>query len=315
MKQIPTETYTLTEIGGVGEMIYRAVRFPEYVSEFDHARKVDVIVPLFTVLHNPTVGTDYSITGQDILAGLCNLYKRINAPDYSEHTTELVCQWCRDNIHPYGIDELCDEMETRGLTDVDFLEDLKRYATFDVDDFVEDVCKLGRAFEYYDALTSVKYSRDVEAGRNLYYEGKHCDSLAFLEHFMQYTDDEEYLKHFDEEYDDLLFNLLEMFPDFKLRLKQDRKTHKAELAADINTVFDIAWYAFARMVADVAPPADVDPDYEFSQGSILTCMACGNYFVRHSSRQRYCNNPDCQAARNNRKARAYYKRKKADETV
>ena len=104
-----------------------------------------------------------------------------------------------------------------------------------------------------------------------------------------------------------------MLPGFKLRLKQDKKTHKAELTAEIKSVFDIAWYAFARMVADVAPPADVDPDYEFSQGSIITCMACGEYFVRHSSRQRYCSNPNCQAARNNRKARAYYKRKKADE--
>lgn len=39
-------------------------------------------------------------------------------------------------------------------------------------------------------------------------------------------------------------------------------------------------------------------------------MACGEYFVRHSSRQRYCNNPNCQAERNNRKTRAYYEQKK-----
>ena len=31
MKQIQTEHYTFTEIGGVGEMIYKAVHFPEYV--------------------------------------------------------------------------------------------------------------------------------------------------------------------------------------------------------------------------------------------------------------------------------------------
>ena len=43
-----------------------------------------------------------------------------------------------------------------------------------------------------------------------------------------------------------------------------------------------------------------------------TAKACGEYFVRHSSRQRYCSNPNCQAERNNRKARAYYQRKKAD---
>lgn len=54
-----------------------------------------------------------------------------------------------------------------------------------------------------------------------------------------------------------------------MRVKLDRKTHKAEMCADTHSVFDIAWYAFARMVADVAPPADIDMDYEFSQGSIF----------------------------------------------
>ena len=83
-----------------------------------------------------------------------------------------------------------------------------------------------------------------------------------------------------------------------------------EMRAGVHSFFDIARYAFARMVAHVAPPADADPDYMFSQGSILTCMACGNYFVRHSSRQRYGNNPNCQTERNNCKARAYYLRNK-----
>ena len=107
--------------------------------------------------------------------------------------------------------------------------------------------------------------------------------------------------------------IIYMFPDFRLCLKLNGKTGKVEMGADIRNVFDIAWYTFARMVADIAPPQDTDPNYMYPQGSILTCMACGVYFVRHSSRQRYCDNPNCQAERNNRKARAYYKRKKAEE--
>ena len=55
-----------------------------------------------------------------------------------------------------------------------------------------------------------------------------------------------------------VFELLEMFPDFRMRVKQDRKVHKVEMDADIRSVFDIAWYSFARMVSDVAPPADTD---------------------------------------------------------
>jgi hypothetical protein len=115
---------------------------------------------------------------------------------------------------------------------------------------------------------------------------------------------------FNKEYKDLLRNVLDMFPVIRWRLKMNPKSGKIEMGADVQSVFDIAWYTFARMVADVAPPVDEDLNYMYSQGSILTCMACGEYFVRHSSRQRYCNNPKCQAERNNRKSREHYKRKK-----
>jgi hypothetical protein len=104
-----------------------------------------------------------------------------------------------------------------------------------------------------------------------------------------------------------------VFPDFRMRLKLDKKTGKVMYGADIQSVFDICWYTFSRMVADVAPPADEDLNYFESQGSILSCLACGKYFVRHSSRQLYCNNWDCQAERNRRNRRASYARKKAEE--
>lgn len=312
MKQIQTEHYTFTEIGGVGEMIYKAVRFPEYVPEYNHASKEDEIKPLFSFMGQPTSGTDYSITGQELLASLCNLYKKINAPDANERITDLVWDWCRNNIHPYDVEELCLEIENGDFMNPYFHEWLQNRATFEVRTFVSDLCKLGTAFEYYDALQKLRYGHNVAAGRNLYYEGRVCDSLPFLEKYSQYTDDAEYLEHFNSDYNDRIFDALEMFPDFKMRVKQNRKTHKVEMSAEIHSVFDIAWYSFARMVSDVAPPVDVDMDYEFSQGSILTCMCCGEYFVRHSSRQRYCDNPNCKAERNNRKARAYYKRKKSE---
>jgi hypothetical protein len=60
-------------------------------------------------------------------------------------------------------------------------------------------------------------------------------------------------------------------------------------------------------------PVDEDLDYFESQASILSCLACGKYFVRHSSRQPYCDNPNCQAERNRKNRRASYARKKAAE--
>ena len=91
MKQLPTEMFTITEIGGVGEMIYKAVRFPEYYYDHDHSRKEDVIIPVFSFTGRPTAGTDHSLTGQDLLAGLCNLYKKNKCP-------RLLCEYHRDGL-------------------------------------------------------------------------------------------------------------------------------------------------------------------------------------------------------------------------
>jgi hypothetical protein len=126
-------------------------------------------------------------------------------------------------------------------------------ATFYVKQFIKDLCGLGTVFELYFALKRLKDYGEVNYTRNLYYEGRLCDGLRFLERYRQYEDDEEYKACLD------------------------------------------------------------DLRYFKSQASILSCLACGKYFVRHSSRQLYCNSWDCQAERNRRNRRASYARKKVAE--
>lgn len=175
------------------------------------------------------------------------------------------------------------------------------------------MCDLGTVFELYYILDNLKYEGNVNNARNLYYEGRLRDSLAFLERYSKYEDDKEYRARVLDDYKDLIFKVIDMFPDFRMRLKLDKKSGKVMFPADVQAVFDIAWYTFSRIVADVAPPIDEDPDYMYSQGSILSCLACGKYFVRHSSRQLYCNSWDCQAERNRKNRRASYARKKSSE--
>jgi hypothetical protein len=186
-------------------------------------------------------------------------------------------------------------------------------ATFSIKRFIKDLCDLGTIFELYFALFSLKHYGYIDYARKQYYEGRLCDSLAFLERYRQYVDDEDYKAHILEDYNEIMFKVIDMFPDFRMRLKLDRKKSKIMYGADIQSVFDICWYTFSRLVADVAPPVDEDLDYFESQGSILSCLACGKYFVRHSSRQLYCDNPNCQAERNRKNRRASYARKKAAE--
>jgi hypothetical protein len=39
-------------------------------------------------------------------------------------------------------------------------------------------------------------------------------------------------------------------PDFNLRLKFNSATDRFDFLADIDSVFDIAWYTLARMISD-----------------------------------------------------------------
>jgi hypothetical protein len=151
----------------------------------------------------------------------------------------------------------------------------------------------GTVFELYFALNEIKKNHNPKFARALYYEGRICDSLAFLERYREYENDKEYVQHVLADYPERIVQLLEMFPDFKLRLKVDSKTGKIIYGADVQSVFDISWYAFSRMVADVAPLADPDMRFEDYHGTVLSCLCCGNFFVRHSSRQLYCDNPNC----------------------
>lgn len=55
-----------------------------------------------------------------------------------------------------------------------------------------------------------------------------------------HDDDGEYVQRVTEDYDSRVFDLTEMFPDIRMRLKQNRKTHKIEMGAEVHSVFDIA---------------------------------------------------------------------------
>ena len=101
MKRLPVDNLGFTEISGVGEMVYRAVRFPEYLLEMHDDGQV--LKPLFSTMIPPEGGTDYSLTGQELLVSLCNLYSRLNNPESTESISNAVWDWCRNNIHPYDI--------------------------------------------------------------------------------------------------------------------------------------------------------------------------------------------------------------------
>ena len=311
MKKLPVDFFSFTEIGGVGEMIYKAVRFPEYVVEWTEEGE-QVVVPLFSGAIPPEGGTDYALTGQDLLVSLCNLYQKINAPDSTVVIADAVRDWCKANIHPYNIDLLCEELEGDRYAHIKMMDIIRSDGTFEIDRFLNDLCNLGAAFELSFALDAAIHQNNPRYARALYYEGRVHDSLPFLEKYRVYEADKDYLAQIKADRKERVLQLLDLFPDFRMRLKFNPRYGKVEYGADVHSVFDICWYTFARMIADTAPPVDYGAEDMFAQGSVLSCMACGSYFVRRSSRQRYCQRPECQAERNRKNRRASYARHKDD---
>ena len=123
--------------------------------------------------------------------------------------------------------------------------------------------------------------------------------FPFFEKYRNLESNEEYFLAIKADRQRLVSQLIDLFPDFRMRLKFNPRYGKVEYGADVHSVFDICWYTFAQMIADTAPPVDYGAEDMFAQGSVLSCMACGSYFVRRSSRQRYCQRPECQTERNN----------------
>lgn len=310
-RKLSVNNLSFAEIGGVGEMVYKAVHFADYGVTNLHDR--DWIAPTFPSPLDPMKsGKDDKLTGQELLTSICNLYHKMNDPGEKIDRNRELIVWCRENVHPYDIDSLCalaEELEPG--TDASTL--IQHDAIFEPEKFIDDMCEVGRVFDYAFALIEIKENGNTVPARRQYYEGRICDGFPFFEKYRDIEDDDKYVESVLDDFSEHTERLIDLIPDFRMRLKLDRDSGKVMYGADVESVFDICWYTLSRIIADVAPRADQNPDELFSQGKILSCLACGKFFVRHSSRQLYCDNPSCQAERNRRNRRASYARKKAAE--
>ena len=337
-----TDSLGFGEIGGVGQLIYHIFRYKAY-----EVRTVDygaiLAFPVCTPEYAPGLLTDGAYTGRDLLASLCNLAKKID--DFSEKKsfTELIADWCTENAHPYAIDFIY-----RGLTDKAF--DIKtdgdliaKDGVFSISDFMTDLGKLYNAARFYVAMESI-CKGDEEPALHLYNEGRYFEGYPFFEEFKRSYEmpdidygsakgdllkemqlDAEYRKKHQppldeiadtfvrepfEHYEELRDILAESIPDFRMRLKVNPATNRLVFSADINSVFDIGWYTLARMVSEDPAPEDIGYEDEPPEGIMICCHNCGAFMIRRNNRQEYCDNPECQRARNARNQKNYRQRQR-----
>ena len=122
-------------------------------------------------------------------------------------------------------------------------------------------------------------------------------------------------------YDDyyiLRDKLVDMMPDFRMRLKVNRKKNIVVLAADIHSVFDIAWYTLAKKISELPLPDFKQKEEEYDSCDkpvILICPICGNAFVRvgKANHKIYCGSPECNKRRRAQNTRNCRKRQKIAE--
>ncbi len=339
-----TDILGFKEIGGVGQLVYHPVRFKEYTLGNDN--KEYCAFPICKPEYEPTFPTDDSISGKDLLVSLCNLAKLIDDWNNTIPYDQLIILWCKENMHPYNIDYVYQGLTEKGFDINGFdAECVARDGIFSINDFMKDLEKLYVTALFYEALDGVCVA-DEDAAYHLYKEGKHFEGLPFFERFKSRNDIpdidvssasgniveemklyNEYQKSHPEEffpdgefasepydnYDELRNMLIERIPDFNMRLKINPKTNRIEFSADVNSVFDIAWFTLARLISEDPAPEDAGQSEERPEGIMICCRHCGDFLIRRNSRQEYCDKPECQKARNAKNQREFRRKKRIEK--
>jgi len=197
------------------------------------------------------------LSGQGLLANLCNLAMQINSFDNKIPYTQLIMEWCTNNID-FIYSELNEPFDINSF-DAEMVE---RDGIFEINTFLDDLEKLYNAAMCYVALEGVCIA-DNETAYDLSKEGKYFDGYSFFDKYkhpivaipdnLDYGDakgnlieeiriDNEYIKNHPveklptgefattpyDEYDKLRNALIDIIPKFTIKLKVDPRTNRLE---------------------------------------------------------------------------------------
>lgn len=339
-----TEILDSKEIDGIGQLIYHPFRFASYDISYDG--KNYCAYPVCKKGQEPIFPNDDDLTGRRILVNLCNLAKVIDSFENKIPKEQLIVRWCMENMHPYSINFIYSELiENFDINAID-AEVVEHDGIFEIDRFMNDLGKLYNAVRFYVALEGIRFFKD-DVAYNLYEKGRYFESYSYFEKYKhavpetlydvvskpttskellenmmrtnQYIEEhplEQSLKgSFDfnnnpyDDYDELRKTLAGFIPKFNIQLKLNSTTGRYEFSADIDSVFDIAWYTLAKMISeDPALKNRINNDLR-PEGIMICCRNCGKFIIRKSNRQEFCDSEECQKARNARKQKAYRERK------
>ncbi len=331
------------DIDGIGRQTFNTVQFPGYTSDSEQGK--NYLIPVIKRDFQMANGEHSNLTGRDILYSLYNLYDEMNKPGCPFLDSDMVQDWCVQNIHPYHLQELYTELKDPQNTSRQVVE---YYGAVNIEQFTEELGKLYQHFRFYLALEDLKHGHE-ELAFNLAVPGRLSSGYTYFESYkfsstpitpwtsgsgfdkelllaeMKKTSAQLVISEEDISKRYRLFQrspmaditelediLIEQFPDFTMNVCRMPGMGKIGFTAGLNSVFDIAWYTLARLV--VMDDEDVDPN---SLSRPRVCKACGRIFTPESPRQLYCLYDECQRARKrkNRRDCDARKRQKAQSAI
>ena len=327
-----TAMFTFGDIGGVGQLVYHNFRFADYKLNDEGAETL--VIPVIGAEALPDMEQKKGLDGKTILASLCNLAREIDSFETKGNYQDLILDWCRKYMHPYKMDILFQTLTDDEDVGIDLISVLaSKDGIFTIQRFMTDLEHLYNAVRFKKALDGIIIA-DEDDAYNLYEVGRFFEAPALLERFkhravevpdsvIDGADDEDLLSamereqeyekahpkealepgHFAsepyDEYEELRRRLLDMFPDFKLRLRENPKDGRIVLSAEVDSVFDIAWYTLAHLITEEPGPMDMRKIKENPKSGLMaTCKCCGKLFFRRNYRNVYCDRIECQNARN-----------------
>ena len=280
------------EIGGIGQLIYHPFRFKDY--RLGDYRGDYCAFPICRLGYEPEFPNEVILTGKGLLVSLCNLAHQINNYDNTIPYDQLIIEWFLENMHPYSVDFIYSELNENFDINTFDAEMVEKDGIFEINEFLHDLGKLYNAVIYYVALEDACIGDD-EITYDLSQEEKFFESkFTTTPH---------------DDYESLRDTLIDIIPDFTIKLKVDPRSGKIEFSTDVKSVFDIAWFTLARMISEASAPEYKGKPENRGEGIMIRCRNCGRFIIRKSNRQEFCDSDECQKARNARKQKAYRDRK------
>ena len=341
------------EIGGIGKLTYHLYKFSEY--DHDEDNGVWYSYPYSNNPDNTEFINKASLKGRDILLSLINLASDIDNLENKTPYTEQIDTWCKSNAHPYDIDELHQLYLSKEIRYNTHPTKVKQLLNFEYQEFMSDLGKLYTCFKFYFALKQDTLGNS-EYAYNLYKEGKYFTQFPFFEslkkmkpkfkwkkgiteeqkqeynnldllsamqresEFIDVIQDEpipgQFYDYPSDDYKKMISYFIEAAPKFNLQFALVPNTEKLTLVANVNSVFDIAWYTLARIIIDDGSLNDLIQDgpnkaYKLEDSIFAYCKICGKPFIKRNNRQQYCGSEECNKIRlkyNTRNFRAKHNR-------